>query len=166
MNESEFKEMLDTAWRRRLTESELEAATQWVGRHPKDRPELEQVLAASQGLGGLPDVEVPSNFMARVWDGVERVERVERMEVKAKARAFGWRFWLPRFASAGAAVMIVAAGWWRYDAGRRAEVASGIATAADAAQTLDPAMLREFEALKVMSEVPAAVDEELLAALQ
>lgn len=163
MNESEFKEMLDTAWRRRLTASELEAATQWVGRHPKDRPELEQVLAASQGLGGLPDLVVPSNFMARVWEGVERGERVE---ARVKARAFGWRFWLPRFASAGAAVMIVAAGWWRYEAGRREEVASGIATAADAAQTLDPAMLREFEALKVMSEVPAAVDEELLAALQ
>lgn len=163
MNESQIKELLEISWRRRLTAEEKRDVGDWLDRNPARRSEYEQALAASQALAQLPDAEVPSNFMSRVWDGVEVAERET---APARAPLGGWRLWLPRWATGMAALLLVAGGWWQYAATQRAEVAQGVMAAADTAETLDPAMLRDFEALQVMTEASAAVDEELLTALQ
>lgn len=163
MNESHIKELIEISWRRRLTEQERREIGEWLDRHPARRAEYEQALAAGQALAQLPDAAVPSNFMSRVWDGVAAAER-ER--TPAPAPRWGWRLWLPRLATGMAALLLVAGGWWHYAATQRAELAQGVMAAADTAETLDPAMLRDFDALQVMTEASASVDEELLTALQ
>ncbi|MBI1842881.1 MAG: hypothetical protein HYR88_18735 [Verrucomicrobia bacterium] len=169
MNETELNEILDAAWRRPLTEAEQAALADWARRHPAQRAEMEAVLAVSRGLEGLPAPTASSNFMSRVWREVEAGERIESRPGQASASGAGprlWRLWLPRFATGLVAVAIAGGSWWRYEAGRRAVIVRGITAAANVDDSPDLAMLREFEAIKILGEAPASVDVELLAALQ
>ena len=170
MNEHELNEILDAAWRRPLTEAEEATVQDWAVRYPDQRAEIESVLTISRSLQQLPEASVPSNFMSRVWQEIDASEQAESKQGGFPVRAGGgsrlWHLWLPRFATGLAAVAIAGGGWWRYEAGQRAFLVHGIEAAADATEPLEPAMLREFEAIQILGQSPASVDVELLAALQ
>lgn len=174
MNEIEFHNLMETAWQRPLAADELARVERWCQLHPERRKEVELDLAASSALHGLPEVEVPSNFMARVWSEVDRSEALASTpEIKVRSRATGWnlasllRASFPRFA---AATLIVVGGgtlgWQGYRSNQRTEVAAGVTQVMQASSIPDPEMLQVFDTLQVMVETPTAVDVDLLAALQ
>lgn len=172
MNETEFHNLMETAWRRPLAADELARVERWCQLHPERRKEVELDLGVAAALHGLPDVEVPSNFMAQVWNEVERSEALASPQEESP-RARGWNgsvlfgLSLPRFAAA--ALLIVGAaglGWQGHRSSQRTEVAAGVAQVMQASSIPDPEMLQVFDTLQVMVETPTAVDVDLLAALQ
>ena len=172
MNESEFHNLMETAWRRPLAVDELARVERWCQLHPDRRKEVELDLAASAALHGLPEVEVPSNFMARVWSEVERSEGLAPSDaVRLRAKGWNWaallRLSLPRFAAA--TLILVGSGtlgWQGYRSNQRTQVAAGVTQVMQASSIPDPEMLQVFDTLQVMVETPTAVDLDLLAALQ
>ena len=68
MNQPEHEPWRERFWRQRLTQeqlAELRAAN-------PDAAEAELEAALSDAIARLPDAPVPSNFTARVLEGIER----------------------------------------------------------------------------------------------
>jgi len=88
MPNPESEELLELAWRRRLTPEEQARLRQYLAVHPQARPQWEYEAALTRGLKGLPPAPVSSNFTALVMQAVRR----------APARP-AWRrhldFWFP-----------------------------------------------------------------------
>lgn len=165
MNDSELEALLDAAWKRPLTADESAALREWGRSHPDLWPGVEAELQVARQLDAMPDVPVPSNFVSRVWAEVERAERSEeRQAARRETGGMGWRRWIPRFALAAAVAGLSVAGWWRHEASQRSEIAERLEFVA--ADLPDPRMLKEFEAIRALSESNGSVDVELLAALQ
>ena len=165
MNDSELEALLDAAWKRSLTAAESAALREWGRSHPDRWPGVEAELQVARQLDAMPDVPVPSNFVSRIWQEVESVERSgERNAARGQQVVLGWRRWIPRFALAAAVAGISVAGWWRHEAAQRSEIAERLEFVA--ADLPDPRMLKEFEAIRTLSESNGSVDVELLTALQ
>lgn len=172
MNDTDLQRLIDTAWKRRLTEEEQAALRAWCLAHPQRRSEIEADLALAESVRELPDVPVPSNFVAQVWSEIEQSEAAESRASRRRSGPvtvsfWDWRAWMPRLALGSLVVAVTFGGWWRYSQSeRRLQVASGLERVSAAAAAPDPGMLREFDAIQVLSEASAPVDVELLAALQ
>jgi hypothetical protein len=110
-------------------------------------------------LSRLPDAPVASNFTARVMQAVD-------LEESSRARKwnfiFNWRVFLPRAAVATAAILFAGLTLEHYEVGaRRSQVAQSVALVAGAPMP-DMDALKNFDAIRRMSQ-PAHADEELLA---
>src|SRR5204862_7678193 len=109
MNETEFHQVCEDLWRRRLTpEEESRLLAHWAA-HPEARAEVETEIALTQFLRQLPDVAVASNFSARVLEQVDlETSRVSRIHPFLR---WSRRFWpqaqLPRVAFAVLALALV-----------------------------------------------------------
>ncbi len=169
MNEIELQQLLDIAWRRPLTPDEEASLRAWCQAHPAAAPAIESEVEVARAMHRLPAVEVPSNFVSRVWQGVEREE-----SKAARAAGSGVRLrlprllraWMPRLAVAGVVGLLGTAAWLRHESLLRTEIAHDLAALSAAADLPDPGMLEEFDAVRIMAESSPQVDLELLAALQ
>ena len=163
MNDSLFEELLALRLKRPLAPDERACLERWLAAHPADRLRWAEETALADVLHRLPGPPVPSNFMARVWQDIEAVER------RAALAPAGWRAWLrwPSLAQQFAlAVMLVAA--VTVFQGRRArspaQVARSIERVATLARLPSVALLKDFEAISRLNQ--SAVDVELLAAFE
>ena len=163
MNDPLFEELLAFRLKRPLTPDERACLESWLAAHPADRPRWAEETALADVLHRLPAPPVPSNFMARVWQGIEAEER------HASRTETGWRIWFrwPSLAQqfALAAVLLVAAVLFQ---GRRArssaQVARSIEQVATLARLPSVALLKDFEAISRLNQ--SAADVELLAAFE
>jgi len=123
----------------------------------KDEPiqkELRQLLAR------LPDAAVASNFTARV------LQAVEREEMRAARRSifnWNWHAWLPRIAVASAVVTFAGLTFNHYErVSQRKSLANGVALMVAETKMPDLEALKNFDAIRRMSQ-PARADNEMLA---
>jgi anti-sigma factor RsiW len=153
---NELPQWRELLWRRKLTEAEeVELRTQ-----PEVSADLEMEIRLSKTLARIPGVPVPSNFTARVMQIIELEEAKN-----TRLRSWNWRLLLPRVAFAMVAIGLAGLALHRYELDtRRAAMAKGVAFVVAAQPLPSVEALKNFDAIRRMSQPHA--DEELLALLQ
>ena len=160
MNQSEFDNLLQTAFERDLNDGELARLERWLAANPADQAEWE---ALDHLLATLPDTPVATNFTARVLDEVRRAETAH----PALGQAWWQRLLAPQFrpvqiaAAATLAMVIGGVGYQSHLNQSRAEMAAAVASIAE----FPPGFLADFEAIGAVAQADA-IDEELWAALK
>ncbi len=162
MNNATFEELLALRHKRPLTPDEQARLQAWLVRHPADRARWTEESALSAALHRLPDAPVPSNFMARVWQDIEAVERRGQGSRSGWLSRFRWPSLAQQFALATlmlAAVMVIQ--------NRRAHSPARLAQSIEQVTTLTTLpsieMLKDFEVISRLNQSSADLD--LLAAL-
>jgi len=132
----------------------------------RNQPELELEARLTDALAQLPDVPVPSNFIARVLEATER-------EGARCARAVSWRFWrwnrpalMPRAAVVTLVLVLGGFGVQHYETEQhRTELAKNLSLVASAQTMPSLDALENLEVIQRMSQ-PTHADTELIAVLQ
>jgi hypothetical protein len=157
----------ETGWRRKLTEAERAELRAGLAAEPEAEADLEAEAALTEVLSRLSDAPVASNFTARVLQAVER-----ETAARSHSRMARWSFWwqsLSRATKAATVALVVGvsvAAYHRHQVATRTELAESLVAVADVKSL--PAhteILKDFEAIRLLSQTPPA-DEELLALLQ
>ena len=160
MNQSEFDNLLQTAYERDLTDGELAKLERWLAANPADQAEWK---ALDHLLATLPDTPVATNFTARVLDEVRCAETTH----PALGQVWWQRLLAPQFrpvqiaAAATLAMVIGGVGYQLHLNQSRAEMAAAVASIAE----FPPGFLADFEAIGAVAQADA-IDEELWAALK
>ena len=155
---SHTPEERESLWRRRLSEVERAGL--------RATPELELEARLTEALARLPEAPVPSNFTARVLAAVE-LEEARSDRAAARPRwSWNWHTLLPRFAVAGAVILLAGFGLQMHERERqRADLARSLSLVAAAPAAPSVEALENLDAIQRMGQ-PARADTELLAALQ
>ncbi len=160
MNQSEFDNLLQTAYERDLTDGELAKLERWLAANPADQADWK---ALDHLLATLPDTPVATNFTARVLDEVRCAETTH----PALGQVWWQRLLAPQFrpvqiaAAATLAMVIGGVGYQSHLNQSRAEMAAAVASIAE----FPPGFLADFEAIGAVAQADA-IDEELWAALK
>src|SRR6185295_18846010 len=97
-NDPVYQRLREIAWRRKLTAAEQAELRAWLATHPEATAECEIDFALDDALAPLPDAPAPSNFTARVLQGIER--EAMQSAPRPKNWAWVWRVLVPRAAVA------------------------------------------------------------------
>ncbi|HHY84834.1 MAG TPA: hypothetical protein GYA07_04765 [Verrucomicrobia bacterium] len=150
----------ETAWRRKLTPAEEAELRAWLAAHPEEQSDWELERTLTDRLFQLPDAPVPSNFTARVLQAVEREQTVP-----TRARAWSWRYLLPRAAIAGFLLTLGIVAYNQRQQALWASFGTDVAMASEVVATLPPEVVRDFDVIRRLDGSPAP-DEELIALFQ
>ena len=130
-NDPVYDHLRELSWRRKLTPAEESQLRAWLAAHPEAQADWETEARLNEMLGALPDAPMPSNFIARVVQAVERDAVAEQRKAR-RSRLTWWRRLVTRAALAG---FVGAAGfvWYRefHEAHMRAEVKSSLAAVSE-----------------------------------
>lgn len=163
MNNAMFDELLALRHKRPLTPDEQARLKGWLAAQPADRARWMEEAALRNALHRLPEPQMPTNFMARVWQDIEAAER------RSAATQAGWRAWLrwPSLAQQFALAVLLLAAVVIFQARRtrtQVQVARSIEQVATLAHLPSVALLKDFEAISRLNQ--SAADVELLAAFE
>ena len=159
-----YQRLREIAWRRKLTDAEQAELRARLAAHPEARDDWEKEAALSEWLTRLPPSPVPSNFIARVLQAVQR-DAVEAEREGSPRWPWVWRVFMPRFATP---VVLVVAGLFAYQhhvQARRVELAQSVVAVVDVRSLLSPQFVKDFDAIRCLRPPPPA-DQELLALMQ
>jgi anti-sigma factor RsiW len=163
MNDRRYQTLRETSWRRELSPGEEAELRSWLADHPDQASDWERELDLNLALNALAEVPVPTNFTARVLEAASRGGAGGwRLDWGWKRR---WRLLAPGLATAAVAVAVGLLVHLRLQESRRAELARALATVSGVAAVPDPAVLRDFDAIRRLGQTPPA-DEELLALMK
>jgi anti-sigma factor RsiW len=166
MNSLEFNRLLEARWRRPLTAEEGRELLTYLAEHPADRERWAEEVQLTRYLDELPNVPVASNFSARVLAAVAREPvRLQR------PFAVDWAWlrpvsWARRAILATGILGLVVLSGRSYQWHTRVELARSVAEVSCVAALPSLELLKDYDAIQRLSQVPPAVDEELLTALQ
>lgn len=161
MNEADYQELLEAGWRGELTPAALDRLEEGLAARPELRTRWDEEIGLNQLLDRMPEAPVPSNFTALVLD------EARRQSASPVSRPFLGELWARLFANPAVGIawvaVMVCLGWlaveqaqthseWR----RNSELAAFFKAAAPS----DPAMLQDFDAIRLLPE-----DEDLFAVL-
>jgi len=169
MNESEYLQLRELAWRRSLTAEEKTSLQGYLLVHPEAQQDWEEESVLNQLLVGLPNAPLSSNFTARVLQEID----LEELRAQHQRRSGSWldrfRLWVPRFALAALVMTLGALGYREYEIFSLREKAKYLDRLVSAASSVPDAKIWEdFDAIARMGHgqpVSAAKDEILWAAL-
>lgn len=165
MNESEYQQLRETAWRRALTDDEEARRQAHLAARPEAEADWEADAALTQLLGQVPDVPVPSNFTALVLQALERDEAAARPASLAARLGDLLRRFGPRLAWASVVLAVAWLGYHQHRIHTRDQMAQGLLRFTEAAGLKDPAVFKDFEAILRLSQMPPPADVELAVAL-
>ena len=166
MNDAEYRELVETSWRRTLNEDEQARLQGWLTVNPQAQADWEDETILNQTLARLPDPPVSSNFTALVMQEIDREEAaalrprtfLDRLQEVFRQRA-------PRVAWALALAMVVWLGVRQHQRASRHELATGLATLVNVAAVPDPKALQDMDAIQQLSYRAAPEDEEIFKVL-
>ncbi len=175
MNESDFNELKEKSWRRKLTPAEEAELRAWLAGHPEAGVDWEAEIRLTDAMGQLPDAPVPSNFTSRV---LQEVQHESGADHRAHPSLWTWilRSWQPRIAVIAAVAL---AGLLTYQhrtvATRqkvaqeqqmaRAQAAQDVKLVAGVRSLPSPEVLQDFDTIRKMGATPGP-DAELIALLK
>jgi len=166
MTESEYLELREFAWRRRLTPEEKSNLDAYLLVHPEAQQDWEDEAVLNQLLANVPDAPLSSNFTALV---LQQIDLEERRAGRAYSK---WlhrlRSWLPRFAVAILVVGLAGLGYRQYELNEAREKSKYLdrLITGMAATFPDEKIWKDFDAIaKLGQPVAPAQDEILWAAL-
>jgi anti-sigma factor RsiW len=167
MNQSDYNQLRESAWKRKLTAQQEAEIKEYLANYPEAHPDWEEERLLTQFLAQLPDTPLASNFTAQVLQAVKR----QQPESSPAAVFRGWR-WLGSlgwgYRSAMAAVVLGAGvlSYQQYLTLTREELTTSVATVSRVAALPSVTGLRDFDAIQHLDNFAAVVDTKLLAALQ
>ena len=145
----------ETLWRKNLSPAEHGAL--------KGSPELELEARLTAALLKTSDVQVPSNFTARV---LAAVDLEENRATRSHDWTLNWRQLWPRFAVAAAVLIFAGVSIQRYESHAHwITLAKTVVRLASSQPLPSIEVLENLDAIQRMN-LPARADGELLAALQ
>ena len=161
-NDASLSKLRESGWRRKLTEAEQGELRAHLAANPDARADWEMESALNAALTRLPDAPVPSNFTARVLQAVEREE--------ARPHGWSWRCnWhtlVPRVAFAAVVITFTGLAFHHHEIySQRAALARSVAFVTGGQSAPSPEALKNFDAIRRMSQ-PQHADDELLALMQ
>jgi anti-sigma factor RsiW len=155
-----YQRWRELGWRRPLTAPEQAELRAWLIAHPEAQADAESELALNQALARLPDAPVPTNFTARLWQAIERDEKV-KAHAGVPRRIWWWRVLMPRFA---VATVVVGGGllvYRHHESEQQVAFAKSFLAEAGGPFLADPKVIEDFEVICQLSPSTAA-DEELI----
>ncbi len=155
------QKLREILWRRPLSADETAELRAWLAANPEARADWELEEHLTESVRRLPDVPVSSNFTARVLQAVDR-EKVREANPK-RVNPF-WKSWLPRIAFSAVVLCGGLFAYHQHTTAQRLERAQNVAAISEVAP--DPAVLKDFDAIRHLNRTAVAPDEELLALLQ
>jgi len=167
MNQSDYNELRENAWKRKLTAQQEAEVKAYLAKYPEARPDWEEERILTQSLARLPDAALASNFTAQVLQAVNRQQPMASPAAVVRwwrrLRSLGWGY-----RSAMAAVVLSAGvlSYQQYLALTREELATSVATVSSVAALPSVTGLRDFDAIQHLDNIAAVIDTKLLAALQ
>jgi len=167
MQEHEQNELWERSLRGQLTPGERAQLEAWLAVRPELRAEWEEEVALCQLVRRLPDVPVSSNFTALVMQAVDRQPQL----TETTSTVGGFFEWLRRhFAQVAASTaMVMLAGGLVILQQRQASqqiVTNQMKELAKVVPVPSVDVLKDYEAIRRLSQVSAEPDMELLVALQ
>ena len=160
MNNPDYLRLRELAWRRKLTKAEL---AELRAANPGAVLDAEAEAALSDALARLPDAPVPSNFIARVFQGLER--EVMQPAPAAQSWSWVWRVFVPRAAMASLIVGASLFAYHRHQVAHRQAVGESIMTITGVQSLPSPLILEDFDVIQRLDTTPPA-DRDLVAWLQ
>jgi len=155
------QKLREILWRRPLSADETAELRAWLAAHPEAQADWELEKNLTETFRQLPDVPVSSNFTVRVLQAVDR-ETIR--DVKPKRTNPFWKSWLPRVAFSALMLCGGILVYHQHTTAQRLERAQNVAAISEVAP--DPAVLKDFDAIRHLNRTSVAPDEELLALLQ
>ncbi len=167
MNNTEFNQLLEIQWRRPLTPQEQQSVLAYLSKHPADQERWTEETRLRQLLAELPDAPVASNFTHRVMESVATAPRRSRPVYWIPEWAWlSPRVWGRRAILASGILGLLVLSGHSYQLHTRTQLARSVAEVSRLAALPGIDMLKDYDAIQRLSQVPPVVDEELLAALQ
>lgn len=156
MNNPLPNHLLESGWRRRLTETEQAELRAWLAAHPEAKADLEAEASLNAALAQLPDVPVPSNFTARVLQAAELEDAKAATEPSSFRLLWPWRpRWLPK---AALAAFLAGFGFFSFHqvlaARRAAERAHSLAAISDISTLPSAEILTNFNIILALPPSP------------
>lgn len=167
MQAHEHNELWERSLRGQLTPGERAQFEAWLAVRPELRVEWEEEVALCQMVRRLPNVPVSSNFTALVLQAVER-EQCAEVPAQQAAGFFGWLRQHFAQMTAATAMLMLAGGLFMLQQ-RQAQQQAVTNQMKELAQVVPMpsiAVLKDYEAIRRLSQVSAEPDMELLLALQ
>jgi anti-sigma factor RsiW len=165
MQNPEFNQLIDAAWRRSLTPEEQGRLRRYLAGHPLARAQCDEEVALTRTLNRLAPAPISSNFTARVMQAVERAPArrtwLRRLDLDAWLPAG----WMPRLALGAAMVCVSLLTIREYQDIQRKQMARDLASVSRLAALPPVDWLRNFDTIDRLNRVKVA-DEDLLSALQ
>jgi len=149
----------ELAWRRKLTDAEKAG----LRAQPEAQADLELESRLTEALARVPDAPMPSNFTARV---LQAAEREATRGARLPSWSWHWRVLVPRVAVAVAVVGLAGLAYQRHALDQRAEFAKDMVLLAQAQPVPSVEALKNFDAIRRLSQTTPRADDELLALLQ
>jgi hypothetical protein len=164
MPKPQSEELLELAWRRRLTPEEQALLRQYLTAHPQARPRWEGEAALTRGLNGLPPVPVSSNFTALVLQAVQRAPA--RPAWRRHLDSWFPAGWAPRIALGATMVCLSLLTVREYQTIQRQQrMAHRLASVGQLAALQPVDWLQNFQTIEKLSRVQVA-DDTLLEVLK
>jgi anti-sigma factor RsiW len=168
MSHPDLNTLLDALRRDGLTPEQDAELQILLASHPEHRTVFEEEAGLNHLLRQIPDAPLSSNFTAQVLESARRLCPARPRWTPAVWRASVARYWLPRLATAAA---IVCFGFFSFQHHRQAVARQRLArdlaeeiSKLNAGASLE--LLRNFDAIQRLNQVPPDVDRRLIAALQ
>lgn len=170
MRKEEKPDILKAGSSRPLSASEQAHWEAYLDQHPLEADKIESELGLNRLLRELPDQSLSSNFTAQVMEAVRGLERPLRT---GRWTGIDWNWFRPslRWARPAIVSMLVLGGvlaWRQYEAQHqsRERLAMSVAAVSEVTSVITVDMLRDFDAIHQLSQVPVEVDMDLLQALE
>lgn len=161
MQDPRYQKLLESSWKRPLTEQERAEMGELLTRHPEAHPELEASL--TRLLNRLPDAPVSTNFTAQVLQAAQRAP-ASRFFWPAWLTAPEWPLsrWAARLALASLAVCAGMVSFHEAQATQQKRTAAELASVIPFASVPKVEWLKNFSTIQSLSQVPVADDEILI----
>ena len=166
MNESEYMQLREAAWRRQLNPEEERRLQSYLLIHPEAQVDWEEEKAITSLLLKLPDEPLASNFTAQLLQRLDMETGPQRRTADG-LDWWKWRRFLPRFALAALVISAGGIGYQQYQhhAALR-DRANSVAIVTTLAENLpDVKMWQDFDAIARLNEPTPSRDDVLWAAL-
>jgi len=169
MHNSDDSPGFEAGLRQPLTHEERERLRAQIRRNPALKEALSEDVALNACLRQLPARPLSSNFTSQILCAIQQNPQTAQLRPRWR---FQWLDWpwknhgLAGVTAAGVALLCIGLSVHVYQDHTRARFARSIAEIGRASNALNPEVLKDFEAIYRLRQVPVAVDEELLAALQ
>jgi hypothetical protein len=166
MNDSDYNQLRESGWRRRLTQAEQEQARDYLAAHPEILEDWELEAGLNRVLEELPEASVPSNFTALALQAVARETVAPTRARKSWWIILRWFGWAPRMAVAAVVLGVCGLSYHEYQIKSRAAMAQDVAQFSKVVLGANPELMEDFDSIRRLSETQPKADPELLALMQ
>jgi negative regulator of sigma E activity len=165
MSERDYQQLIEAARVRALTPPEESRLRAWLLTHPESQSEWDAEQQVSRALRQLPDVPPAPDFTNRVLASLESEDSHQPQAPPLSLLAW-WRRWsfAPRFAVLALSLVLAGLSLWQARVRERQRVAESMQVMAVAVTVPEIDLLRDFEAIHRLSQLPPLGDDDLIRA--